>query len=81
MLRQLNKYGSQVVLKVNVNKTKLLRINTDISCNFQIDGETIKKENSFCYLESYVTKDGGTDADVTSRIQKARQSFNILNNV
>lgn len=80
-LRQLVKYGEQVGLKVNVAKTKLMRINVSRPCSFEVGGEPIQEVDSFCYLGSYLTKDGGASTDVDSRIQKARQAFGSLNKV
>ena len=80
-LRLLVKYAGQVGLKINVMKTKLIRMNTSTRCNLLIDGETIDEVESFCYLGSILSKDGGADLDVESRIRKARQAFISLNNI
>ena len=37
--------------------------------------------DSFCYLGSKITGDGGADADVKSRIGKARASFEMLRKI
>jgi len=80
-LRLLVKYAGQVGLKINVTKTKLMRMNTDTPCNLTVEGVTIQETVNFCYLGSYITTDGGADTDVQSRIQKARQAFISLNNI
>src|SRR5262249_19673691 len=80
-LRLLVKHAGQVGLKINVTKTKLMRINTTAPCNLVIEGETINEVESFCYLGTILSKDGGADLDVQSRIRKARQAFVSLNNV
>ncbi len=80
-LRRLVKYAKQVGLKVNTTKTKIMRINTNAPCTLSIDGKTIGEVESFCYLGSYLTKEGGADTDVEVRIQKARQAFFSLNNI
>ena len=74
-------YGQQVGLILNSDKTKILRVCTSGNCTLNIDGKQITEVDSFKYLGSIITKDGGADADVKSRIQKARQSFGALNNV
>lgn len=81
LLTRLVKYSSQAGLQINVAKTKLIRLNTNTVCNLSLQGESIEEVDSFCYLGSYITGDGGADADVASRIQKARQAFYMLNKV
>ena len=46
-LRRLKKYASQVGLKINVGKTKLLRLNTNALCEFAIKGELIDEVEKF----------------------------------
>lgn len=80
-LERLVAYGKQVGLKVNVGKTKLMRVNLP-SGQFpalSIDGEQIKEVEEFCYLGSIIAKDGGADLCVANRILKARQAFAALN--
>lgn len=76
-------YGKQVGLKVNVAKTKFMRINPQVSRNqpLLIEGEIIDEVENFCYLGSIIAKDGGADLCVDNRIQKARQAFGMLNGV
>ena len=44
-------------------------------------GKPIKEVESFVYLGSIITKQGGADEDVTSRIGKARGAFIMLKKV
>ena len=80
-LRRLVKYAGQVGLQINVSKTKVMHINTTTPCTLLINGEPIEETESFCYLGSVLTRDGGAYLDIQSRIQKARQAFRSLNNV
>ena len=80
-LSQLIKYAGQVGLKINVGKTKLLRIGTKIPCKFVIEGEEIEEVKSFQYLGSVFTADGGADEDVENRLLKAKQAFAALRNI
>ena len=41
----------------------------------------IEDVEQFCYLGSVITKDGGAEADVNSRINKARNAFHRLNRI
>ncbi|RUS91574.1 hypothetical protein EGW08_000689 [Elysia chlorotica] len=48
----------------------------------QLSGEeNIKEVDKFVYLGSIVSKDGGTDEDIRSRINKARHAFRTLRSV
>ena len=60
---------------VNVKKTKALRINTNKTKPFTLRCESIEDVDSFLYLGSMVTKDGGATQDVSQRIQKANGAF------
>ena len=58
-------------LSINKGKTKIMRMNTN-------RGEPITLEvEYFSYLGSIITKEGGTDADISSRIGKAFVQLNI----
>ena len=43
--------------------------------------EHIEDVEQFCYLGSVITKDGGAEVDVNSRINKARHAFHRLNRI
>ena len=74
-------YAGQVGLKINVQKTKLMRINAETTRSLTIGNEEIGEVDSFCYLGSKITDDGGADADAQNRIGKARGSFEMLRNI
>ncbi|XP_047988892.1 uncharacterized protein LOC125228385 [Leguminivora glycinivorella] len=59
-------------LRINYRKTKEMRQNTTDSTPMLIKGNPIEKVTSFCYLGSIVDQSGGTEADIESRINKAR---------
>ena len=46
-----------------------------------LEGEGLEEVESFRYLGSIVDTRGGTEADVKTRISKARAAFHILRNV
>ncbi|VDO78226.1 unnamed protein product [Schistosoma mattheei] len=58
-------------------KSKILKYNTDNNNPITLGGEAVE---SFTYLSSIIDKRGGSDADVTVRIGKARAAFLQLNN-
>ena len=71
----------QVGLTLNKQKTKILRINAGTDEPVTIEGEELGEVASFIYLGSVMDKSGGTDADVKTRIGKARSAFNMLKKV
>lgn len=46
-----------------------------------MDQNALEDVNSFTYLDSIISKEGGTEDDVQARIGKARTTFNMLNNI
>lgn len=71
----------QVGLKPNKQKTKILRINAGTDEPVTLEGEELGEVESFTCLGSVVNKQGGTDADVKTRIGKAQSAFNVLKKV
>jgi len=65
-------------LQINTGKTEVMRLNNKQQDPVQLHQESIKEVNKFTYLGSVVSKDGGTDEDIKSRINKARHAFNTL---
>lgn len=68
-------------LRINVPKTKDIRIRARNQTAFEINGTKIETVNEFCYLGSIIAESGGADADVESRIRKAKGAFALLNSV
>ncbi|VDP61173.1 unnamed protein product, partial [Schistosoma curassoni] len=58
-------------------KSKIPKYNTENNNPITLDGEAVE---SFTYLSSIIDERGGSDADVTVRIGKARAAFLQLNN-
>ena len=73
--------ASKVGLKVNQKKTKVLAVNTQNATKLKISNEELEEVSSFNYLGSVITKKGGTEEDVKTRIGKATGAFNSLSNV
>ena len=55
-----------------------MRVNNNRQEAIQLQGKEIKEADSFTYLGSVVSKEGGTDEDIRNRINKARHAFNTL---
>ena len=70
--------AEKVGLQININKTEVMGVNTNRQEAVQLQGKEIKEADSFTYLGSVVSKDGGTDEDIRNRINKARHAFNAL---
>jgi hypothetical protein len=68
-------------LKINIGKTKEMRINAKNKNPIQIDGNIIENVENFTYLGSNVSIDGGAAKDVNLRIQKARRVFARMSNI
>ena len=47
----------------------------------QIDNEELHYTDRFTYLGGIISRDGGTDLDIQSRLNKARNSLNMINKV
>lgn len=63
---------------MNSDETKSMRINNNNNTLFFINGTNIEEVDEFTYLGSIISKVGGADADVKSRIKKAQQAFGQL---
>ena len=68
-------------LKINSEKTKLLRLNTTNNENVQIAEQDIEDVESFVYLGAYISKSGGTEEDIKARLGKARAAYSKLDKI
>ena len=73
--------SSQVGLNIHEGKTKNIRINTTTTEPITLGDTMLEEVESFTYLGSIISSQGGTDADVIARIGKARTSFLLLKNI
>ena len=80
-LKRLKEEAESAGLYININKTKGMRVNTSNIQKFRLENTEIKEIESFVYLGSVVSKNGGTEEDVASRIKKANGVFIQLNPV
>jgi len=69
-LGDLIKLAGKVGLTINIKKTKALRVNTNKTEPFMLGGESIEDVDSFVYLGSKVTKEGGAAQDVANEFKK-----------
>jgi len=68
-------------LKINVNKTKVLRLNARRQDPIKINGTDVEDTDSFVYLGATVNNLGGAEQDIRSRFGKARSVFHRLSRV
>ena len=73
--------GARIGLRINVKKTKPLRLGISEDEQVTLGNEKIDQVRSFCYLGSIISKDGGSGEDVKSRIAKAQGVFSQLKKV
>ena len=74
-------HASQVGLHIHLNKTKILKINASSREAVKLGDNNLEEIETFTYLGSVINQQGGTDADVKTRIGKARASFLALKNI
>jgi hypothetical protein len=70
--------SQKVGLRVNISKTKDLRVNSRTTEAFRIGEEAIQRVDDFLYLGSKIDENGGTLLDIQQRIIKARGAFSML---
>ena len=71
----------QIGLTISKQKTKIMSITAGTDEPVTIEGAELEEVESFTYLGSVMDKSGGTDADVKTRIGKARSAYNMLKKV
>ena len=65
-------------MKINIKKTKSLRLGISEDEQAILGNEKIDQVGSFSYLGSIISKDGGSSEGVKSRIAKAQGVFSQL---
>ncbi|CAH2330133.1 Hypothetical predicted protein [Pelobates cultripes] len=70
--------SAQVGLIIHKEKTKILKSNIN---PITLNGSPLEEEQIFTYLGSIIDQQGGADADVKARIDKARIAFIQLKNI
>ena len=73
--------SARIGLNIHKGKSKVLRVNATNTSPIMLEDTALEEVESFVYLGSIVDKQGGTDADVKTRVGKARTAFQQLRNV
>ena len=69
-LEGMRETAAMIGLKINIQKTKSLRVNQGNNATFNIGGDEIQDVKKFTYLGSIVSGEGGTDQDIVARIER-----------
>ena len=77
----LTEQSAKVGLKININKTKVLKIKAENQNPIMAGEDHLGEVDQFTYLGSIVDLKGGTDADIKVRIGKARSAYKRMKNV
>ena len=75
-LERFQEKSSQLGLKINVGKTKVMKVNTRSSETISLESGT--DVQYFIYLRSNISTNGGADKDVELCINKVRHAFRTL---
>ncbi|VDP54671.1 unnamed protein product [Schistosoma curassoni] len=70
-----------VGLNIHKGKSKILRYNTACTNPITINGKDLEDVKSFTYMGSIIDEHGGSDANVKTRIGKARAAYLQLKNI
>ena len=73
-LNSLNNYATQMGLKINAGKTKVMWLNANNSQAITINEKDVDDVEDFIYLGATVSKTGGTNEDIRRRIGHASTS-------
>ena len=78
---RLCRVAQRVGLKVNSQKTKVIRINSRNDDRIYIDGEEVEDVDKFVYLGATLTKLGRGMGDMENRISKGRNAYSQLSKI
>ena len=67
--------AKSVGLRVNLAKTKTMRINAKTTMEINLNGQNLENVNKFKYLGSYLTADSNIEKEIQTRIALASAAF------
>jgi hypothetical protein len=79
--RMLDTLSQQTGLNIHREKTKMMRIYTNNREPITLGNATLQGVDTFTYLGSVINREGGTEEDIKTRVQKARGAFVTLKNI
>jgi hypothetical protein len=77
----LRQHAGHVGLEISTEKTKMLCINKELEAPINVGDKSLECIDSFTYLGSVISKNGGAREDIRSRLAKARGVFSKLKTV
>ena len=78
---RLDDEARRVGLKINLEKTKMLRINAKQHVNIAVNGKEIEDVGEFTYLGAKICREGGGMKDLRNRLSKARSAYTRLKRI
>jgi len=77
MMDQLNKISIEYGMRINIKKTKIMKISKGAETRIRINigGEEIEQVTEFCYLGSMITTDGKCHKEIKRRIALGKDAF------
>lgn len=79
--KKLNEIARQAGLRINEEKTKVMRINTGVREAVKIDEKDVEYVEIFTYLGGVITTKGGADEDINNILGKAKSQFGRLRKI
>ena len=79
--RQLNQFAARTRLRINKEKTQVLRINSKYKNRILIDDQELKEVDKYNYLGANASKQGGGGDDIVNIIRKTMISFMTLKQI
>ena len=73
-----NQLSGSIGLRIHPGKSKMLKIKTEDSQAITVGGKPLEVVEKFTYPGRVIDHSGGTAADVSSRVAKARAAFKTL---
>ncbi|KAI5738445.1 hypothetical protein M8J77_007179 [Diaphorina citri] len=75
MMLNIQEAGARYGMKINVSKTKVMRIGTERRMNVTLDGEKLEEVENFKYLGGMIYSNGSCTQEIRSRIAMGKTSF------
>jgi len=81
LVREFGRVCERRKLRVNVDKSKVMSVGESVEpslLNIMLNGERMEVVNSFKYLGSYFSSDGGVKEDVSMRVGEGMKTFGAM---
>ena len=77
MMDRLNETSTEYGMRINIKKTKVMKISKgeETTVNIRIEGKEIEQVKEFCYLGSLITTDAKCHKEIRRRIAIGKEAF------